>query len=166
MRKHQQFSKFERYVKDRERKITRTLSHIETRGAAAALDRCRVLADQINRDLRNKKLRHFFNNPSLLAEFQVSIERAASVLVASRLGKWTNMAASGATPPVQQVGRPKNPLVTRVRDETLEKRPHGYWPPSSALRQKTMTFRSTIAAAAMLTAHPASPFNVYSAEQN
>jgi hypothetical protein len=73
------YSEFETYAKDRERKITRTLSHIETRGAAAALDRCRVLANQIKRDFRNKKLR-LLNNPSLLAEFQVSIERAASVL--------------------------------------------------------------------------------------
>jgi hypothetical protein len=80
MHKHQQFSKFEKYVKSRERKIKRTLSEIEKRGAAAALDRCRVLADQINGDLRNEKLRHLFNNISLLAEFQVSIERAASVL--------------------------------------------------------------------------------------
>jgi hypothetical protein len=34
----------------------------------------------MNGDLRNKKLRPLFNNISLLAEFQVSIERAASVL--------------------------------------------------------------------------------------
>jgi hypothetical protein len=39
-----------------------------------------VLAEQIDGDLRNKKLRHLLNNSSLLAEFQVSIERAASVL--------------------------------------------------------------------------------------
>jgi hypothetical protein len=76
----QQFSEFEHYAKDRERKIRRALSEIEKRGAAAALDRCRVLADQINGDLRNKKFRQLFNNISLLAEFQVSIERAASVL--------------------------------------------------------------------------------------
>jgi hypothetical protein len=66
MHKHQQFSKFEEYVKSRERKIKRALSEIEKRGAAAALDRCRVLADQINGDLRNKKLRQLFNNSSLL----------------------------------------------------------------------------------------------------
>ena len=80
MHKHQQFSKFEKYVKSRERKIKRALSEIEKRGAAAALDKCRVLAEQIDGDLRNKKHRHLFNNISLLAEFQVSIERAASVL--------------------------------------------------------------------------------------
>jgi hypothetical protein len=80
MQKRQQFSKFERYVKGRERKIERTLSAIERQGAAGALDRCRMLADQIYRELRNKKLRHLVNTPSLLAEFQVAIERAASVL--------------------------------------------------------------------------------------
>jgi hypothetical protein len=80
MHKHQQVSKFEKYVKSRERKIKRALSEIEKRGAAAALDKCRVLAEQIDGDLRNKKLRHLLNNSSLLAEFQVSIERAASVL--------------------------------------------------------------------------------------
>jgi hypothetical protein len=80
MPKHQQSSKFEEYVKGRERKVNRALSEIEKRGAAAALDKCRVLAEQIDGDLRNKKRRHLFNNISLLAEFQVSIERAASVL--------------------------------------------------------------------------------------
>jgi alpha-D-ribose 1-methylphosphonate 5-triphosphate diphosphatase PhnM len=80
MHKHQQVSKFEEYVKSRERKIKRALSEIEKRGAAAALDKCRVLAEHIDDDLRNKKVRHLFNNISLLAEFQVSIERAASVL--------------------------------------------------------------------------------------
>jgi hypothetical protein len=80
MHKHQQFSKFEKYVKSRDRKVKRALSEIETRGAAAALDKCRVLAEQIDGDLRNKKRRHLFNNIALLAEFQVSIERAASLL--------------------------------------------------------------------------------------
>jgi hypothetical protein len=81
MHKRQEVSKFEKYVKSRERKIKRALSEIEKRGAAAALDKCRVLADQIDGNLRNKKLRHLlFNSISLLAEFQVSIERAASVL--------------------------------------------------------------------------------------
>jgi hypothetical protein len=80
MPKLQQSSKFQEYVKNRERKINRALSEIEKRGAAAALDKCRVLAEQIDGDLRNKKLRHLFNNISLLAEFQLSIERAASLL--------------------------------------------------------------------------------------
>jgi hypothetical protein len=80
MHKHQQVSKFEKYVNSRERKIKRALSEIEKRGAAAALDKCRALADQIDGDLRHKRLRNLFNSISLLAEFQVSIERAASVL--------------------------------------------------------------------------------------
>jgi hypothetical protein len=80
MHRRQQFSTFQSYLKDRERRIKRALSEIEKRGAAAALDKCRVLADQIDCGLRNKKFRHLFDNISLLAEFQVSIERAASVL--------------------------------------------------------------------------------------
>jgi hypothetical protein len=80
MHKHRQVSRFQGYINSRERKIKRALSEIEKEGAAAALDKCRVLADQIDGDLRNRKLRHVFNSISLLAEFQVSIERAASVL--------------------------------------------------------------------------------------
>jgi hypothetical protein len=48
--------------------------------ALQALDRCCVLADEINRELHTKKVRQLVNTPSLLAEFQVAIERAASVL--------------------------------------------------------------------------------------
>ena len=80
MHKHRQVSKFQEYLNSRERKIKRALFEIEKRGAAAALDKCLVLAEQIDGDLGNKKLRELFNNISLLAEFQVSIERAASVL--------------------------------------------------------------------------------------
>jgi hypothetical protein len=80
MHRRKQFSTFQSYLKDRERKIKRALSEIEKRGAAAALDKCRVLAEQIDGGLRNKKRRHLFNNISLLAEFQVSIERAAFLL--------------------------------------------------------------------------------------
>ena len=70
MHKHRQVSKFQEYVNSRERKIKRALFEIEKRGAAAALDKCLVLAEQIDGDLRNNKLRHLFNNISLLAEFQ------------------------------------------------------------------------------------------------
>jgi pyruvate carboxylase len=80
MPKREQSSKFDEYLKNRERKMNRALSEIEKRGAAAALDKCRALAQQIDGDLRNKKRRHLFNDIALLAEFQVSIERAASVL--------------------------------------------------------------------------------------
>jgi hypothetical protein len=55
VRKQQQLPRFERYVKGRERKFERTLSAMEKRGAARALDRCRVLADEINRELHTEK---------------------------------------------------------------------------------------------------------------
>jgi hypothetical protein len=78
--RQQQLHRFERYVASQERKIERTLSDIEKRGVAGALDRCRVLADEINRELHTTKVKRLFDNPSLLAEFQVAIERAVSVL--------------------------------------------------------------------------------------
>ena len=80
MHKRQQFSTFQSYLKDRERRIKRLLSAIEKRGVEGALDRCRVLVDQINRDLPGKKFGHFVNDVSSLADFQVSLERAASLL--------------------------------------------------------------------------------------
>jgi hypothetical protein len=55
------------------------MSSIEQRGTEGVLDRCRVLADQINRDLRDQKSGHFVNIPSL-ADFQISLEHAASLL--------------------------------------------------------------------------------------
>ena len=79
MHRDQQFSKFETYLKDRELSFKRSLSAIEQQGTEGALDRCRVLADQINRDLRDQKPGHFVNSP-LLADFQLSLERAASLL--------------------------------------------------------------------------------------
>ena len=80
MHKRQQLSTFQSYLKDRERRIKRLVAAIEKRGIDGALDRCRLLVDQINRDLRGKKFGHFVNDVSSLAEFQVSIERAASLL--------------------------------------------------------------------------------------
>ena len=80
MPKKQQLHRFQRYVKGQKLKMGRTLSDIEKRGAAGALDRCRVLAEEINRELHTTKVRQLVDNPSLLAEFQVAIERAASVL--------------------------------------------------------------------------------------
>ena len=68
MHKDRQLSKFETHLKDREQ-----------RGTEGVLDRCRVLADQINRDLRDQKPGHFVNIPSL-ADFQISLEHAASLL--------------------------------------------------------------------------------------
>jgi len=75
----QQFSKFETYLKDRELSFKRSLSAIEQQGTEDALDRCRVLVDQINRDLSDQKPGHFVNSP-LLADFQLSLEHAASLL--------------------------------------------------------------------------------------
>ena len=80
MHKRQQFSTFQSYLKDRERRIKRLVSAIEKRGIEGALDRCRVLVDQINRALRDKESGHLFNDVPSLAEFQASIERAASLL--------------------------------------------------------------------------------------
>ena len=56
---------------------------IEKAGTKAALDRCRMLADRIASDLREKKPEHFFNTVSL-AEFKASLERAVSVLEQNR----------------------------------------------------------------------------------
>jgi pyruvate carboxylase len=80
MHKRQQLSTFQSYLKDRDHRIKRALSEVEKQGVEGALDRCRLLMDQINRDLRGKKFGHFVNDVSSLAEFQVSIERAASLL--------------------------------------------------------------------------------------
>jgi hypothetical protein len=80
MHKRQQFCTFQSYFKDRDRRIKRLVSAIEKRGAQGAIDRCRVLVDQINRDLRGKKFGHFVNDVSSLADFQVAIERAAFLL--------------------------------------------------------------------------------------
>jgi hypothetical protein len=75
----QQLSKLEIYLKDRELSFERSLSTIEQQGSEGVLDRCRVLADQIKRDLRDQK-RGYFVNSSLLADFQISLEHAASLL--------------------------------------------------------------------------------------
>jgi hypothetical protein len=71
--------KFNTYVKDRERMTKQALSAIQEKGPAAALESCRVLAKEIDSDLFRKKPEHFFDI-SWLAEFQVCLERAASVL--------------------------------------------------------------------------------------
>jgi hypothetical protein len=54
------------------------VSVIEKRGVEWALDKCGLLV--VNRDLRREKFGHFVNGVSSLADFQVSIERAASLL--------------------------------------------------------------------------------------
>jgi hypothetical protein len=72
------FRKFKTYADDRERKERKALSVIEENGIAAALERCRALTDRINTELGGKKPGHL--NIASLAEFQVALERAASVL--------------------------------------------------------------------------------------
>ena len=72
-------TEFDTYLKERNRRTQTALSAIEKAGTEAALDRCRALARRIQADLRHKKPEHFVNVMSL-ADFQVSLERAASVL--------------------------------------------------------------------------------------
>ena len=72
-------SEFKTYLNERQRMTTATLSAIEKAGVEAALDRCRALAHRIRGDLRNKRPEQFVSIWSL-ADFQVSLERAASVL--------------------------------------------------------------------------------------
>ena len=72
------FGKFKTYADDREQKKRKALSTIEENGIAAALERCRMLAAQIDAELGEKKPEHV--NVASLAEFQVALERAASVL--------------------------------------------------------------------------------------
>ncbi len=79
MRKSEQISDFKNYLNERQRMTTATLSKIEKAGIEAALDRCRALAHRIRGDLHNKRPEHFVSVWSL-ADFQVSLERAASVL--------------------------------------------------------------------------------------
>src|SRR5262245_2463434 len=79
MHKSEQMSEFKTYLNERQHMTTATLSTTEKAGIEAALDRCRALAHQIRSDLRNKRPEHFVSIWSL-ADFQVSLERAASVL--------------------------------------------------------------------------------------
>jgi hypothetical protein len=72
MQKSEQICDFKSYLTERQRMTTATLSAIEKAGIEAALDRIRG-------DLRNKRPEHFVSVWSL-ADFQVSLERAASVL--------------------------------------------------------------------------------------
>jgi hypothetical protein len=77
--KDAEFFEFETYLKERECKRETSSCPIEEAGTKAALDRCRMLADRIASDLREKKPEHFANI-FWLAEFQASLECAASVL--------------------------------------------------------------------------------------
>jgi hypothetical protein len=79
MGKSDQFSEFEAYLEEQRRGIERSLSEIEKVGTDAALNRCRELARQIQSGLLNKQPDNFVDILSL-ADLQVSLERAASVL--------------------------------------------------------------------------------------
>src|SRR3977135_2289431 len=72
------FRSFRTYAEHQGRMTKRALASIEQSGAAAALERCRALAERIDAELREKKTEHL--DTAALAEFQVSLERAASVL--------------------------------------------------------------------------------------
>jgi len=76
--KPSQFRTFTSYAQHHARVKSKALSSIEQNGAAAALERCRELADMISAELRAKKPGYL--DTRALAEFQVSIERAAWVL--------------------------------------------------------------------------------------
>jgi hypothetical protein len=57
-----------------------SLDAIEKAAVEAALNRCRVLADQIESKLRSKKSQHFVDKKLLLADFCASLARAVDVL--------------------------------------------------------------------------------------
>jgi hypothetical protein len=72
------FRTFRSYAEHQGRMKERALSSIEQSGIAAALERCCLLAGRIDAELREKKPERL--DIAALAEFQVSLERAASVL--------------------------------------------------------------------------------------
>jgi hypothetical protein len=72
------FRTFRSYAEHQERMKKKALSTIEENGVGAALERCRALAERIAAELREKKPEEL--DIAALAEFQVSLERAASVL--------------------------------------------------------------------------------------
>jgi hypothetical protein len=79
-------SEFEAYLADRRDKTSKSAQEIEKNGTQAALDRCRTLARQIQSELLNRKAADFVDLLAL-ADFQVSIERAACVLECSKAKK-------------------------------------------------------------------------------
>jgi glutathione S-transferase len=79
MVKGDKFSEFEAYLEEQRRGIKRSLSQIEKVGTETALNRCRELAREIQSRLHDRKPGHFGDVFSI-ADLQVSLERAASVL--------------------------------------------------------------------------------------
>jgi hypothetical protein len=72
------FRTFRSYAEHQERMKKKALSTIEENGVGAALERCRALVERIDADLGDKKPEDL--DIAALADFQVSLERAASVL--------------------------------------------------------------------------------------
>jgi ERCC4-type nuclease len=79
MGKRDQLSEFEVYLRESARRTKRSMFEIERTGTEAALNRCRELARQLQTELARKRTDHFVDMLSL-ADFQVSLERAAFVL--------------------------------------------------------------------------------------
>jgi hypothetical protein len=79
MTQSEKFPGFEVYLQDLLHRSRTSLSEIENPDAEAALDRCRELVSEIKSILLHKK-NHQCIDVSSLADFQVSLERAASVL--------------------------------------------------------------------------------------
>jgi hypothetical protein len=78
MGKDDLFSEFDSYLQEQQRGRKRSLSEIEKVGTGA-LKRCRDLARQIQAGLVNKSSKSLIH-AEFLADFQVSLERAASLL--------------------------------------------------------------------------------------
>ncbi len=117
MPKDAQFFEFETYLKDRECKRETSSCPIEKAGTKAALDRCRMLADRIASELREKKPEHFANI-LWLAEFQASLECAASVLEQDPDVRSQGESYTRVTPHV--LNRPAVPSADRPKRETPE----------------------------------------------
>jgi hypothetical protein len=79
MVKKDKASEFEAYLRKQRHGIKRSLSEIEKLGTEAALNRCRDLAREIQSRLHDRKPGHFGDVFSI-ADLQVSLERAASLL--------------------------------------------------------------------------------------
>ena len=66
-------------LEDRDRMTAKALSAIRQTGTAAALEKCRGLADQINAELLQRQL-EYLTEPSEVAELHAYLARAAAVL--------------------------------------------------------------------------------------
>jgi hypothetical protein len=66
-------------LEDREQMTEEALSAIRQTGTAAALEKCRGLADQINAELLQRQLENLIE-PSEVAELQAYLALAAAVL--------------------------------------------------------------------------------------